>query len=93
MARVQVEAVYAERNQLVAALCKLFPAMRYCDGVWTAVYVDLPTGQVSWHYGPRDAWLFAHLPVAPANPWDGHDTRTKYARLNALQVSDAASAP
>ena len=53
MARVRVEAVYAERNQLVAALSKLFPAVRYCDGVWTAVYVDLPTGQVSWHYGPR----------------------------------------
>ncbi len=60
MAHVQIEAVYAERNQLVAALCKLFPAVRYCDGVWTAVYVDLPTGQVSWHYGARDAWLFAH---------------------------------
>ena len=80
----QADAAYAERNRLVSALSKLFPAAVYCDGVWSAVYIELPTGQVSWHFGDRDAELFAHLPVAARNPWDGHDTVTKYARLEAL---------
>lgn len=87
----QVQAVYRERNQLVAALTKLFPSVRYFDGVWTAVYVELPTGQVSWHYGASDASLFEHLPTAATNPWDGHDTRTKYARLNALPASERSA--
>ena len=36
---------------------------------WPVVYIELPTGQVSWH-------MPAH-PVA----WDGHDTDEKYRRI------------
>lgn len=37
---------------------------------WPVVYIDLPTGQVSWHmprYEPE---------------WDGHTTAEKYARIH-----------
>jgi hypothetical protein len=38
------------------------------DPEWPVVYIELPTGQVSWH-----------MPQHPA-PWDGHDTAEKYRR-------------
>lgn len=50
------------------------------------VYIDLPTGQVSWHYHDSHAPLFADLP-AYTKPWDGHDTDEKYRRLAALDVA------
>lgn len=36
---------------------------------WPVVYIELPTGQVSWH-----------MPQHPV-PWDGHDTEEKYRRI------------
>lgn len=44
---------------------------------WVVAYIDLPTGQVSWH-----------LPEYPA-AWDGHTTVQKYERIAAF----AAPAP
>jgi hypothetical protein len=38
---------------------------------WPVAYIELPTGQVSWH-----------LPQHTI-PWDRHDTATKYARVGA----------
>lgn len=35
---------------------------------WPVAYIDLPTGQVSWH-----------MPQFP-HEWDGHDVATKYQR-------------
>lgn len=35
---------------------------------WPVVYIELPTGQVSWH-----------MPAHP-RPYDGHTTEVKYAR-------------
>ena len=55
----QVEAAYAERNRLVSALTKLYPASVYRDGVWSAVYIELPTGQVSWHFDGRPPLPYA----------------------------------
>jgi hypothetical protein len=39
---------------------------------WPVVYIELPTGQVSWH-----------MPQHPV-PWDGHDTAEKYRRCRAF---------
>lgn len=39
---------------------------------WPVAYIELPTGQVSWH-----------LPQHPT-PWDGHDTAEKYRRCRAF---------
>lgn len=39
---------------------------------WPVIYIELPTGQVSWH-----------LPQHPV-AWDGHDTEEKYRRCRAF---------
>ena len=65
---------------------KVFPSARRLDGFLHAVYVFLPTGQVSWHYPDRDTHFFAHVPEVAANPWDGHTSAEKYDRLNALPL-------
>lgn len=38
---------------------------------WPVAYIELPTGQVSWHLPQHQL------------AWDGHDTPTKYARCRA----------
>lgn len=86
------DAAYLERNQVVAALAKCFPsgiAKTVIEG-WSedwhgCVYIDLPTGQVSWHYRDSQAYLFAGLPRY-TGLWDGHDTPEKYRRLAALEL-------
>jgi hypothetical protein len=90
----EVDAVYLERNRLVAALSKLFPASleRHpdTDVAWDddwrwIVFIDLPTGQASWHLHDSHLALFDHLPRLDGRTWDGHTTDEKYARLTALQ--------
>ena len=85
---------YLERNQVVSALSKLFPAGVAKTAIegWSedwhgCVYIDLPTGQVSWHFHDSQAYLFAHLPPY-TNPWDGHTTDEKYKRLATLDPVD-----
>jgi hypothetical protein len=87
---------YHERNKVVAALAKCFPSgvARTAIEGWSddwhgCVYIDLPTGQVSWHYHDSQAHLFAGLPTYE-KPWDGHSTEEKYARLAALRAESAA---
>lgn len=36
---------------------------------WPVVFIELPTGQVSWHVPQHDV------------PWDGHTTEEKYQRI------------
>lgn len=84
------DAAYLERNQVVAALAKRFPsgtAKTAIEG-WSedwhgCVYIDLPTGQVSWHFHDSQAYLFDGLPQY-VGKWDGHDTTEKYRRVAAL---------
>lgn len=87
------DGAYAERNHLVAALSKLYPASleRHPeeDKTWEddwrwVVFVDLPTGQASWHIHDSELPQFAHLPRHAGRRWDGHTTTEKYARLAAL---------
>ncbi len=90
-----IDAVYLERNQVVAGLAALALKLGYKAGVaQTAIegwdeawhgccYVDLPTGQVSWHFHSSNADLFAFLPHYDGK-WDGHDTPEKYRRVLAL---------
>lgn len=85
---------YTERNTLVAALSKLFPASlephqqkegEVWDPKWAWVcIIDLPTGQASWHIQTDELHLFDHLPRNAGRAWDGHDTPEKYRRLNAM---------
>jgi hypothetical protein len=91
------DGAYAERNQVVALLARMALALGWRAGLrahepdpdptWDAdwrnvVAIDLPAGQVTWHYHDSDRPLFASLPPYPA-PWDGHDTAEKYRRVGA----------
>lgn len=84
------DASYLERNQVVAALAKCFPSgvARTAIEGWSedwhgCVYIDLPTGQASWHFHDSQAYLFDGLPPYEG-AWDGHDTPEKYRRLTAI---------
>jgi len=86
---------YAERNKLVAFLARLYPSgikrtdIDGWDPAWhNCVYVDLPTGQASWHYHDSDAALFSDLPAYGAE-WDGHSTPEKYERVARLAAIPA----
>ena len=88
--RVDKDAAYLERNRLVALLAAVYPSgiARTDIPGWLpewhgCVYIDLPTGQASWHYHDGHAHLFAHLPPY-AGKWDGHTTDEKYERIAAL---------
>lgn len=86
----QKNGAYLERNKLVAALSKFFPSWleRHPeedvdwedDWRWT-VFVDGPTGQMTWHIHDSHLGLFDHLPRSVAHRWDGHSTEEKYERL------------
>jgi hypothetical protein len=83
----KMDEVYAERNKLVAALSKLFPAWIGTDGTpgWFVVYIELPTGQASWHFKESERNLVSHLKEGGAMCiWDGHTTEEKYERLAKL---------
>ena len=88
--RERKDSAYRERNLVVAALTKVFPAKRTKTNIqgWSedwhgCVFIDLPTGQVSWHFHDSHASMFAHVPEGSVQ-WDGHDTPEKYRRLAAL---------
>lgn len=90
------DAAYLERNQVVAALAKAFPSgvARTAIEGWSedwhgCVYIDLPTGQASWHYHDSQAYLFNGIPHY-LGAWDGHDTPEKYRRLAALATRQPA---
>lgn len=84
------DAAYLERNQVVAALAKCFHSgiKRTAIEGWSedwhgCAYIDLPTGQASWHYHDSQAYLFEGLPEY-LGIWDGHTTEEKYARIAKL---------
>jgi hypothetical protein len=62
-----LEAVWTSRRLGYAAGFRIDPT----EPEWPVAYIELPTGQVSWH-----------LPQHP-KPWDGHDTPEKYRRCRA----------
>jgi hypothetical protein len=94
--RARKDAAYLERNQVVAALARCYPSgvARTAIEGWSddwhgCVYIDLPTGQVSWHFHDSQAYLFDGLPPY-SGTWDGHDTPEKYRRLAASRSPVAA---
>lgn len=81
-----LDAVYAERNQVVLALAAAVDADGYDVGTatdpeapgWVVLLIDGPGGQVSWHFRPED--IPPGIPEYPGK-WDGHTSEEKYARL------------
>ncbi|PSB24092.1 hypothetical protein [Stenomitos frigidus] len=88
------DSAYNERNQLIAFLARVLAGSGYTVGLgqhdpedkeweddWrNIVYMELPSGQVSWHIHDSELDQFAWLPTYE-KPWDGHDTPEKYRRL------------
>ena len=89
-AAAQRDAVYRERDQVVAALSKVFPShLARHEGEWddewrNIVCIHLPAGQARWHIHDAELPLVAHLKVIEPDDWDGHSTREKYNRLHDL---------
>lgn len=84
------DGAYWERNQLVAALSKVFPSWLEKhpaeDKAWeddwrNIVFIQLPTGQASWHIHDSELKNFAHLQQKEGNSWDGHSVEEKYKRI------------
>ena len=91
------DGAYEERNHLVAAFARLFPSgvaktdILGWDPEWHGCcYIDLPSGQISYHFHDSQAYLFEGLP-AYGKAWDGHDKDEVHARLAraALQQEQA----
>lgn len=68
---------YRQRNALIYRALGLAAELGIPAGIaidekepaWPVVYIELTTGQVSWH-----------MPAHPS-PWDGHDAATKNHRI------------
>lgn len=87
---------YTERNQCVALIATMARLLGWKAGIarhpeedksweddWrTLAFIDLPTGQVSWHFHDSECNLLSNLPVYRGT-WDGHDTPEKYRRVRA----------
>lgn len=81
---------YRQRNYLVAALARLYPSgvrntdiPGWSDDWHGCCFIDLPSGQISYHFHDSHRYLFDGLP-AYETPWDGHDKDAVHARLLAI---------
>lgn len=96
-ARAARHDAYGERDRCVAAIAWIAHALGWGAGLgrhpatdtewdrdWmTIVYIDLPTGQASWHIHDSELPLVDGLPPYQ-RAWDGHTTPEKYARVDKL---------
>lgn len=90
---IQKNQAYTERNKLVCLLSKVFPSSiqdhilkegEPWDEDWRKViYIELPTGQCSWHIHRSEEPMFAHLGDMGFT-YDGHSTPEKYQRVDAM---------
>jgi hypothetical protein len=92
----QKDGAYAERDQCVALIAKMALALGWpvglgrhdeADESWdrgwlNIIFVELPTGQCSWHVHDGEMHLFENLPKYDKT-WDGHSTEEKYSRMAA----------
>ena len=93
----QKNGAYTERNKLVCLLSKVFPASiedhvlkdgEEWDDDWKkVVFINLPTGQATWHIHKSEEPMFAHL-ESVGNKWDGHPTEEKYKRVDDCSVAN-----
>lgn len=81
--------VYAERASVATALarcaraqgCPVGFAVDPKEPAWPVLFIELPTGQVSWHFSEADRHLLASDIGEYHGQWDGHTTEEKYDRL------------
>jgi len=90
--RERKDGAYTERERCVALIAALAHSLGWKVGLgrteiegwsddWNNItYIDLPTGQVSWHMHDSHLPFFNGLPQYDGT-WDGHDTEEKYRRV------------
>jgi hypothetical protein len=86
----EIDDIYVERDKILVLLARWALEQGYPVGIgidqekpaiWQYVlYMDLPSGQVSWHILENELEWFSFLPDY-ADDWDGHDRDEKYARV------------
>ena len=74
---------YLDRNLCVQLMARMAQKLGYNVGVkengdWPILYINLPTGQVSWHIPKAD---IAGISPEYHKEWDGHDVEIKRMRL------------
>lgn len=74
---------YLDRNLCVQVMARMARQLGYNAGIrengdWPILYIDLPTGQVSWHIPKAD---IAGISPEYHKEWDGHDVECKRKRL------------
>lgn len=92
-AKADKDEAYRQRNYLVAALARIYPSgVRNTDiPGWSAdwhgcCFIDLPSGQISYHFHDSHHFLFDKLP-AYKTEWDGHDKDVVHDRLLAIDAA------
>jgi hypothetical protein len=94
----QKDQAYSERNRVLSLFAvlawkfgwrvgrALHPETdKLWDKVWRNIlFIDLPTGQASWHFHDNEVHLLGGLPEYP-DQWDGHTTPEKYKRLESVK--------
>lgn len=94
-----INSIYTERNQCISLIVRMAQALGLPIGTkidaessWPIVFVDLPSGQVSWHIPIDELRFFPALPAYP-NDWDGHSTEEKYRRVVQPQLELFSEVP
>lgn len=77
------EEAYHDRNLAIQAAAMMAEKLGYRVGVkddpeWPILYIDLPTGQVSWHIPKNE--IACDFPEYPGK-WDGHTVEEKRERM------------
>ncbi len=99
VSRHQLNAVYRERDICIALLAVLSKIAGYrvyigkdrtAQSGWENVlYIEIPTGQISWHFPEHEWYLFSmheKLPEYDEYAWDGHGVEVKYRRIQDFLV-------
>lgn len=92
-----IDAVYAERDMVVALAARLaqlqginvfvaphIPASadeQWEEGWSSVIVIELPNASVSWHVKDSELPWFVHLPRQATHAYDGYTTQEKYQRL------------
>ena len=99
-----LDSVYTERNMCVALLLRMalrlglpaglgqhkdVPGEEWDEEWRNVAFLDLPSGQVSWHIKVDEMKFFSGLPCY-TGAWDGHSTAEKYRRVLDPQLPEGA---
>lgn len=95
---------YSQRNRCVALIARMALRLGWRAGVgrhvgenweddWRSiVFVDLPAGQISWHFHDSESALLEGLPKYESG-WDGHSDDEKWRRVAALSAQPKETKP